>query len=638
VTKSLRLIAVGVATVVLLGLVVTFGRSHESASASTSPNTTTTTTQKAATAAVRWAEPVGSPPSYIFPFMPLTDYSVSNVNTFQYLMFRPLYWFGSGSTPNLNLSLSLARPPQYSAGNKTVTINLKSARWSDGEQVDARDLVFWLNMLHADKQWWAAYEPGDLPDNLSSVSTPTNEQVVLTLSTPVNPAWFTANQLSQITPLPLAWDRVTPIAAAGSGGCSGAAYGSADAACNAVFTYLSGQAGFDPANPTAPNRALASYATNPLWQIVDGPWRLSSFSSSGQASFAPNASYVGPSKPTIASFVEVPFASASSELAALSSRSIDVGYLPIQDVTKATTDPTKPDQADPALASYRLDPLYSWSINYFPYNFATTAGFGVTATIFHQPYFRQALQSLVDQPAYIARIYKGFAVPTFGPVPSYPASSTTRSLGRINPYPYDPSRAKQLLATHGWKVIPGASTSCASPGTAADQCGAGIPQGATLNFNLEYASDIPLLGQLMNAQKASWSQAGISVQLLSAPASEVVNTAVPCVSGQSCSWELAAWGVGWLFESSTYPSGDPIFATGAGSNAGSYSSTATDDLIKATISGTGSLEAYSRAVAQDLPVVFQPTPAAMLTEVRAGLSGVIPQNPLFSITPESWRF
>ena len=634
-SRSLRLIAVGIATVVLLGLVVTYGRSHQSAGAS---STATTTTAKAASGTVRWAEPVGSAPGYIFPFMPLTDYSVSNVNTFQYLMFRPLYWFGSGARPDLNPSLSLARPPRYSAGNKTVTIDLRSARWSDGEQVVARDVAFWLNMLHADKQWWAAYEPGQLPDNLSSVSAPTSSEVVLTLSSPVNPSWFTANQLSQITPLPLAWDRVTSLGATGSGGCSTAAYGSADAACNSVFTFLSRQAGFDPADPSAPNTALAGYASNPLWQIVDGPWRLDSFTSGGQASFVPNTSYLGPRKPTIASFVEVPFSSASSELAALESRSIDVGYLPIQNTTKATTNPTSPSQADPALTSYRLDPLYPWSINYFPYNFATTAGFGVTAAIFHQPYFRQALQSLVNQPAYIARIYKGFAVPTYGPVPTYPTSTSTRGLDVTNPYPYDPARSKQLLAAHGWKVTPGGTTSCTTPGTAAGQCGAGIPKGATLSLTLEYASDIPLLGQLMNAQRASWSQAGISVQLLSAPASQVVDTAVPCVSGQSCGWELAAWGVGWLFESSTYPSGDPIFATRAGSNAGSYSSTATDGLIRASTTVSGSLAPYSHAVAQDLPVVFQPTPAAMLTEVRSDLAGVVPQNPLFSITPEDWRF
>ena len=59
-----------------------------------------------------------------------------------------------------------------------------------------------------------------------------------------------------------------------SGGCAAAAYGTADAACAAVYTFLSKQAGYDPANPKAPNNSLSTYATNPLWQVVDGPFHL----------------------------------------------------------------------------------------------------------------------------------------------------------------------------------------------------------------------------------------------------------------------------------------------------------------------------------------------------------------------------
>ena len=38
-------------------------------------------------------------------------------------MYRPLYWFGKGATPNLNPQLSLAQNPTYSNGSKTVTVN-----------------------------------------------------------------------------------------------------------------------------------------------------------------------------------------------------------------------------------------------------------------------------------------------------------------------------------------------------------------------------------------------------------------------------------------------------------------------------------------------------------------------------------
>src|ERR1700693_538228 len=54
-----------------------------------------------------YAEAAQTPPNYIFPFMSLAFFSVNNINQFQQLMYRPLYWFGNGNTPNLNPSLSL---------------------------------------------------------------------------------------------------------------------------------------------------------------------------------------------------------------------------------------------------------------------------------------------------------------------------------------------------------------------------------------------------------------------------------------------------------------------------------------------------------------------------------------------------
>ena len=55
-----------------------------SASASSSAKTT-----------VIFAEQAQAPPNYIFPFMSLAFFSVSNLNQFQHLMYRPLYWFGN---------------------------------------------------------------------------------------------------------------------------------------------------------------------------------------------------------------------------------------------------------------------------------------------------------------------------------------------------------------------------------------------------------------------------------------------------------------------------------------------------------------------------------------------------------------
>ena len=58
------------------------------------------------------------------------------------MMYRPLYWFGVGNSASLNPGLSVAQVPVYSNGGKTVTIKMKDYKWSNGESVDAQDVVF----------------------------------------------------------------------------------------------------------------------------------------------------------------------------------------------------------------------------------------------------------------------------------------------------------------------------------------------------------------------------------------------------------------------------------------------------------------------------------------------------------------
>ena len=595
---------------------------------------------KAPTSAT-WAELPQQVPSYIFPFMRLDNFSVANINQFQYLMYRPLYWFGTGGTPDLDPRLSLASVPVYSNGFKTVTISLKGWRWSNGETVGAKGVMFWMNMLHADKDQWANYTPGlSIPDGVRSVRALSGTKVQFELSAPVNELWFTSNQLSQITPLPRAWDKTSDEGTPGSGGCSDAKFGTADKQCNEVFTYLSRAAGFDPANPKAPNTALSSYASNPLWQVVDGPWRLDRFDGAGTAEFIPNKKYSGPVKPTIKRFIERLFVTDGAEYEALTKGQIDVGYLPSAKLSAPTKQPASAGPNDAKIAKhYVLDPLYFWSINYFPYNFNSTGNEGNAGKIFRQLYFRQAFQTLINQPLYISKFWKNYGFPTTGPVPAYPKSSWTSEFDRKNPYPYDVAKARSLLSTHGWKVVPGGTSTCVKPGRGAGRCGEGIPAKAKLSFNLEYATAAgATLVDLMKAEKASWSQAGINVSLSGAPFQTVLGKAVPCKGGAGCEWELENWGGGWVFAPDYYPSGELLFQSKVGYNSGSYANRRADQLIAASTRSNTSLSAYDSYISSQLPVVFQPNPVTSLTEIRKGLRGVTPQSPLYSLTPEAWRF
>src|SRR5215469_13353834 len=130
---------------------------------------------------------VGVPPNYIFPFLTPAADSGSNAIYMLATRYIPLYTVGSAIVP----AESQAYPPTYSDGNKTVTVRLKSYRWSTGAPVTSRDVVFAFNLLKANKTSWANYVPGELPDNVTSVSAPNQSTVVFKLSHSVNSTWFT---------------------------------------------------------------------------------------------------------------------------------------------------------------------------------------------------------------------------------------------------------------------------------------------------------------------------------------------------------------------------------------------------------------------------------------------------------------
>jgi peptide/nickel transport system substrate-binding protein len=199
-----------------------------------------------------WAETAGSPPDFIFPLLPITHFNLANLGQFQYLMYRPLYWFEGDAVSQLDPSLSLAQAPTFSNGGTTVTVTLRPYKWSNGESVDATDVLFWMNLLHAAKSNWAGYVAGGFPADVTKVAVDSASRITLTFDKPYNSKWITDNALSQITPLPVAWDISAAGGAPASGGCSAAAYGTGDTPCTAVYRFLSRQAGYDPTNPTCP--------------------------------------------------------------------------------------------------------------------------------------------------------------------------------------------------------------------------------------------------------------------------------------------------------------------------------------------------------------------------------------------------
>ena len=420
---------------------------------------------------VRWALPPTATPNYIFPFESSAYISVINASNFANLMYRPLYWFGSGSQPLLNPSLSLANTPTWS-GN-TATITLKHYTWSDGTPVTTADVMFWINMLKAvGPTDWGAYT-GFPKDFVKSIKVVSPTELQMTTNKAYSHTWFLYNDLSQITPMPAAWDKT----ASGPSHCDTNVKD-----CAAVYKYLDSQ-----------SKALTSYVGSPVWSIVDGPWKLSAFNADGHITFVPNPKYSGPIKPSVSQFQEVPFTTDAAEYNVLRSpaaggQKIDVGYLPSQD---APPKPAGQNVGANPLSGYTLAPLYVWGINYFVTNFQSSTGNG---PVIQQLYFRQALAYLMNQQAVIKGPLRGYGTMTQGPVGNTPVThylSPQQKSGVI--FPYNPAKAKTLLSSHGWKVTPNGVSTCIDP----TKCGPGIKAGHPLQFNLPYATGTEWITQEM---------------------------------------------------------------------------------------------------------------------------------------------
>ncbi|TMC09140.1 MAG: ABC transporter substrate-binding protein, partial [Chloroflexi bacterium] len=461
--------------------------------------------------------------NYIFPMASIQYFSVANFDQFQVLMVRPLYWFGDNGTVALNDQLSLAAEPQYSDDGRTVTIRLKNYRWSNGQPVTSRDVEFWMNLLKANKSSYAAYLAGGFPDNVVSMRFPDSQTAVFTLDKQYSSYFFTYNQLSEITPIPQAvWDRTSVNGPVGD-------YDRTPDGATAVYDFLDSQA-----------KDLSTYATNPLWQVVDGPWHLKSFSTDGTLEMVPNPSYSGPVKPQLASFKELPFTTDSAEFNVLRAGQVDYGYIPVQDLAQRSY-----------LSShgYGYQPWTGWQITYVALNNSSPT----VGPIFNQLYVRQAMQHLIDEEGWIKNILKDTGYPTYGPVPLKPASKFLDAAEQKNPYPFDAAKAVSLLKAHGWDVRPDGVSTCQSPGTGASQCGDGIPAGTKLQFALQYASGSVYLQQEMEAMKSDFSKAGIQLNLTQQPFDSVIANAVPCTPGKPCGWDVANWGGGWIYAPDYFP-------------------------------------------------------------------------------------
>src|ERR1700684_2859230 len=96
--RSRRLLAAACGVAAIATSAAACGSSGNSAAGAAPPTGGTAIAGGTAT----YALPPSTVPNYIFPFDSSTYFSVTNSEDFQYLLYRPLYWFGHGSSPALH--------------------------------------------------------------------------------------------------------------------------------------------------------------------------------------------------------------------------------------------------------------------------------------------------------------------------------------------------------------------------------------------------------------------------------------------------------------------------------------------------------------------------------------------------------
>jgi peptide/nickel transport system substrate-binding protein len=539
---------------------------------------------------ITWAEPPGSAPTWILPIVPGADFTVYSTSDFSYESWRPLYWTQNGVRPTIDPALSLAYPPVYSNGDKTVTVKLKTSyKWSDGQPVTSKDALFYLDEVKAAVKEsganWGNYSPGvGIPDQVVSASTPNTTTLVLNLNKSVNPLWFTDNNLALIEPMPVhAWAKAS---------ANGPVLDFTNPAnAKKIYDFLAKASG-----------STGTYATNPLWQVVDGPYRLTAFNNTtGAYTMVPNPGYGGPHSKVVPTLQAIPYTSDTAEFNAVLSKSIDIGYMPQTDV---------PQLARVKAAGYHVFGYPDWGFTYVNYNFADKTG--DFNNIIKQLYVRQALAHLEDEEGYIKAFFHGAGGLAYGPVPAVPVSPYSPANALKNPYPFSISAAGSLLKSHGWNVVPGGTSTCAKPGTGPGECGSGIPAGTKLTFNVLYISDPAITGEQLTDWASDAKKVGIEVTLQSGTFNHVVDVADDPGSPKTINqWAMSDYGG---FTDSPYPTTFGIFNTGGTDNGGFYEDAEANKLINASVTGgnPNAVKAEASYLTQQQPSLFQPNPDSII--------------------------
>jgi oligopeptide/dipeptide ABC transporter ATP-binding protein len=156
--------------------------------------------------------------------------------------------------------------------------------------------------------------------------------------------------------------------------------------------------------------------------------------------------------------------------------------------------------------------------------------------------------------------------------------------------------------------VPGGTSTCAKPGTGPGQCGAGIPAGTKLTFNVLYTSQPAITGEQLTDWASQAKKIGIDIVLKSDTFNHVIDIADDPGSPKTINdWAMADYGG---FTNTTYPTTFGIFSTGGSYNGGFWNDPKVNQLINASVTGgnPAAVKAEAAYITAQQPSLFQPNP------------------------------
>jgi peptide/nickel transport system substrate-binding protein len=343
-----------------------------------------------------------------------------------------------------------------------------------------------------------------------------------------------------------------------------------------------------------PEHSWGKYSVDEIFQgqsspaffsVVDGPLQAKRLDIGLDLVLVPNPAYDGP----ISHFHRLIFKFLASDGAAL--QGVEAGDL---DMANAPAPLWRAVQHLPGLNLTTLPPVAAYGE--IALNFRNPA-----VPFFRDVRVREAMADAIDQATMIKLVDHGHGVEIYGPVvPEPPTFLSPEMKAGIYPVGYDPAKARALLQAAGYRPGPD-----------------GIMRKDGKELSFVY---LMLSGDAANEQVTELTQADLLKIGIHMKVREIeFNQLVALLENPKADWQAAGLGE----TTAVYPSGEEVFSTGAGQNAGGYSDAKMDRLITTSTEtpGLSGLYAYENYASAQQPVIFQ----------AAGLPSVLSRDTIHGV-------